>query len=221
MSSTMNTIAVVNGYGLVEVVNNKDADAPEPDDSRFTVVCDPINGTNGPCFIVNACARSISYQNVFNDLTHVNIRSRNGIDTVGHTVPGESARIAGHPDMLWSDRYTNGMETVTKCIEAGTWTCGAMIIDVPNDCEWTRALATLEEHGPVDNVENVTHILMRDDGPRMGEFMRDGQRCFMLSDLNAPISPSRSLIIFWLSLAIATCRCGRYGQHVLRIRNSR
>ena len=28
MSSTMNTITVVNGYGLVEVVNNKDADAP-------------------------------------------------------------------------------------------------------------------------------------------------------------------------------------------------
>lgn len=178
----MHTIAAVNGFGLVEVVKKGGADAPDPDDAPLTVICEPINGQDGDCFLINASAFNVPYEHVCSDITHVNMNSRNGIDTVGHTAPGNTAQFSGNSGVPWCDRFAAGMQTALKCTEEGSWNHGVLVIDVPNDCEWVKALATVEEMGECTPPEGVTLILMRDDKPRMQEFTRDGQTCFMLSD---------------------------------------
>ena len=182
MPLTMHTIAAANGFGLVEVVRNGDINAPDPDEDSLTVICEPMNGKHGDCFVINASASNISYENVFNDITHVNMHSRNGIDTVGHTAPGNVAQFSGNFGVPWCDRFRAGMQTASKCIEESSWEHGVLLIDVPDDCEWVKALATVEEMGECTPPEGVTLILMRDDKPRVQEFTRDGQTCFMLSD---------------------------------------
>lgn len=178
----MKTIAAGNGFGLVEVVRSGNLNAPDPNGMPLTIISDPMSGKTGDCFVINASAFNIPYENVFNDITHVNMRSRNGIDTVGHTAPGNTAQFSGNFGIPWCDRFACGMQTALKCTEEGSWEHGVLIIDVPDDCDWVKALETVEAMGDCKPPDSVTLVLMRDDNPRMQEFSRDGQTCFMLSD---------------------------------------
>jgi len=148
----------------------------------------PCYNATGPCFIVNACARAIQYNNVFADLTHVHFNSSHGIDCIGHTKPGENASFAGNPTVPWHVRFEDSVETVKKCIEDGiareVWTGGVVLFDVPNDRDWVKAEEAVK-HMSLDTsaCSDIAFILIRDDKPRMVPFaQKSGQWCFMLSD---------------------------------------